>query len=264
MKSFENIDAKSVKEAVGLLQKFHQQKKAAAVVGGGSEVLAADERSRRRTGLRDQLKNHSRAGLHQRRARRFSHRRAGQARGHRRTSGDPRKAADPLRRRRRRRVAADPQRRHHRRQSFASGRSAGIFAHRTSPVCARADSSVTRSRAMAAFTRSSVPGRATSCIRRTPRRRWSRSARKLKSSDRRVKKPFPLEKFFVLPSVDYKRENILNPGEIVTEIYRADAQGRQQRLSSQSARTIGLGSRHRRASIPLSKAAAAWCATRAW
>jgi xanthine dehydrogenase YagS FAD-binding subunit len=29
----------------------------------------------------------------------------------------------------------------------------------------------------------------------------------------------PLEKFFVLPSVDYKRENILNPGEIVTEIY---------------------------------------------
>ncbi len=29
----------------------------------------------------------------------------------------------------------------------------------------------------------------------------------------------PLEKFFVLPAVDYKRENILNPGEIVTEIY---------------------------------------------
>lgn len=32
-------------------------------------------------------------------------------------------------------------------------------------------------------------------------------------------KSLPLEKFFVLPSVDYKRENILNPGEIVTEIY---------------------------------------------
>jgi xanthine dehydrogenase YagS FAD-binding subunit len=28
-----------------------------------------------------------------------------------------------------------------------------------------------------------------------------------------------LEKFFVLPSVDFKRENILSPGEIVTEIY---------------------------------------------
>ena len=27
MKSFENIDVKSVREAVGLLQKFHQQKK---------------------------------------------------------------------------------------------------------------------------------------------------------------------------------------------------------------------------------------------
>jgi len=32
-------------------------------------------------------------------------------------------------------------------------------------------------------------------------------------------KSMPLEKFFVLPAVDYKRENILNPGEIVTEIY---------------------------------------------
>ena len=39
MKSFENIDVKSVREAVGLLQKFHQQKKTAAVVGGGSEYL---------------------------------------------------------------------------------------------------------------------------------------------------------------------------------------------------------------------------------
>jgi xanthine dehydrogenase YagS FAD-binding subunit len=39
MKSFENIDVKSVKEAVGLLQKFNNQKKNAAVVGGGSEYL---------------------------------------------------------------------------------------------------------------------------------------------------------------------------------------------------------------------------------
>ena len=39
MKSFENIDVKSVKEAVGLLRKFQQQKKSAAVVGGGSEYL---------------------------------------------------------------------------------------------------------------------------------------------------------------------------------------------------------------------------------
>ncbi len=39
MKSFENIDIKSVKQAVGLLQKFQQEKKDAAVVGGGSEYL---------------------------------------------------------------------------------------------------------------------------------------------------------------------------------------------------------------------------------
>jgi len=39
MKSFENIDVKSVKEAVGLLQKFQNEKKSAAVVGGGSEYL---------------------------------------------------------------------------------------------------------------------------------------------------------------------------------------------------------------------------------
>jgi xanthine dehydrogenase YagS FAD-binding subunit len=39
MKSFQNIDVKSVKEATSLLQKFHQQKKIAAVVGGGSEYL---------------------------------------------------------------------------------------------------------------------------------------------------------------------------------------------------------------------------------
>ena len=31
-------------------------------------------------------------------------------------------------------------------------------------------------------------------------------------------KTIPLEKFFVLPQVDYKRENILQPGEILTEV----------------------------------------------
>jgi xanthine dehydrogenase YagS FAD-binding subunit len=39
MKAFENIDAKSVKQAVTLLQKFQQEKKSAIVVGGGSEIL---------------------------------------------------------------------------------------------------------------------------------------------------------------------------------------------------------------------------------
>jgi xanthine dehydrogenase YagS FAD-binding subunit len=32
-------------------------------------------------------------------------------------------------------------------------------------------------------------------------------------------KTVPLEKFFVLPAVDFTRENILKPGEIVTEIF---------------------------------------------
>ena len=39
MKSFENIDVKSVREAVELLKKFRQDKKSAAVVAGGSEYL---------------------------------------------------------------------------------------------------------------------------------------------------------------------------------------------------------------------------------
>jgi len=39
MKSFENINATSVKQAAMLLQKFQQEKKTAIVVGGGSEIL---------------------------------------------------------------------------------------------------------------------------------------------------------------------------------------------------------------------------------
>jgi xanthine dehydrogenase YagS FAD-binding subunit len=39
MKSFENIDAKSVKQAVALLQRFQREKKSAIVLGGGSEAL---------------------------------------------------------------------------------------------------------------------------------------------------------------------------------------------------------------------------------
>ncbi len=39
MKTFENVNATSVKQAVMLLQKFQQEKKSAIVVGGGSEIL---------------------------------------------------------------------------------------------------------------------------------------------------------------------------------------------------------------------------------
>jgi xanthine dehydrogenase YagS FAD-binding subunit len=40
----------------------------------------------------------------------------------------------------------------------------------------------------------------------------------IKIAGAKGERTIPLEKFFVLPSVDFKRENILNPGEIVTEI----------------------------------------------
>jgi xanthine dehydrogenase YagS FAD-binding subunit len=39
MKSFENVNVTSVKQATTLLQKFQQEKKSAIVVGGGSEIL---------------------------------------------------------------------------------------------------------------------------------------------------------------------------------------------------------------------------------
>src|SRR5690242_15011622 len=39
MKSFENIDPKSIAQAVGLLEKIQREKKSAIVVGGGSEIL---------------------------------------------------------------------------------------------------------------------------------------------------------------------------------------------------------------------------------
>jgi xanthine dehydrogenase YagS FAD-binding subunit len=39
MRAFENIDVKSVNQAVSLLQKFQQEKKQALIVGGGSEAL---------------------------------------------------------------------------------------------------------------------------------------------------------------------------------------------------------------------------------
>src|SRR3970040_264439 len=39
MKSFQNVDVRSIKEAVSLLQKFHGEKKSAQVVSGGSELL---------------------------------------------------------------------------------------------------------------------------------------------------------------------------------------------------------------------------------
>jgi xanthine dehydrogenase YagS FAD-binding subunit len=76
-------------------------------------------------------------------------------------------------------------------------------------------------------------------------------------------KTIPLEKFFVLPSVDYKRENILTWGEIVTEsscprpspVARVSTTKVRERLAWA---TPSLPSR------PSSRAAAEPFATRAW
>ena len=59
-------------------------------------------------------------------------------------------------------------------------------------------------------------------------------------------KTIPLEKFFVLPSVDYKRENILNPGEIVTEIYVPTPKAGSKGFYHKVRERLGVGSRHRR------------------
>ena len=55
MKTFENIDAKTVNQAVTLLRSFNQEKKSALVVGGGSEILQL-MKEQVNTGLRYDLK----------------------------------------------------------------------------------------------------------------------------------------------------------------------------------------------------------------
>ena len=111
MKAFQNIDAKSVKQAVTLLQKFQQEKKSAIVVGGGSEIL---QLMKERVITPDYIVNlKTIPGL---RARRLSHRRFDDSFRNRRTSGGESEAIDSFRRGGRGGFATDPQRRNHRRQ----------------------------------------------------------------------------------------------------------------------------------------------------
>ena len=74
MKSFENIDVKSVKQAVALLQKFTSEKKRHRG-RRRQRVFAVDEGPCGRAGLCHQSEDHPRFDYDQRRARRFSHRR---------------------------------------------------------------------------------------------------------------------------------------------------------------------------------------------
>lgn len=217
MKSFENINAKSVKEAVGLLQKFHGEKKTAQVVSGGTELLQLmkervatpqllinlktipglsyikEERSGFRIGALTTLTEIEESKTVQEKLLFLS-----QAAGE----------------------AASPQLRN-------AGTIGGNICQRpfcwyfrtASFTCLRKGGELCY--AVTGDSRfHAILGGGPSYIVHP-----SDMAPALIAFGARIKiagpageKTIPLEKFFVLPQVDYKRENILQPGEIVTEI----------------------------------------------
>jgi xanthine dehydrogenase YagS FAD-binding subunit len=218
MKSFENIDAKSVKEAVSLLQKFHQQKKSAAVVGGGSEYLQL---------MKDQVVNPEYVvnlktipGLNS-----IKEERGGFRIGALATLAEieehPAAREKLLILSEAAGEAASPQIRN-------AGTIAGNICQR--PFCWYFRSSnfnCLRKTGQVCYTVTgdsrfhAILGAGPSYIVHP-----SDTAPALVALNAQIKiagpageKTIPLEKFFVLPSVDFKRENVLNPAEIVTEIY---------------------------------------------
>jgi xanthine dehydrogenase YagS FAD-binding subunit len=218
MKSFENIDAKSVKEAVGLLQKFNQQKKLAAAVGGGSEYLQLMKDHVVEPDYVINLKTSP--GLDYIRAERGGFR-----------FGALAKLAD-IEEHAAVRVklliladaagdAASPQIRN-------AGTIAGNICQR--PFCWYFRSSnftCLRKGGQLCYTVTG-DGRFHAILGAGPSYivHPSDTAPALVALGAQIKiagpggdKTIPLEKFFVLPSVDYRRENVLNPGEIVTEIF---------------------------------------------
>jgi len=218
MKSFENIDAKSIKDAVSLLQKFQQQKKSAAVVGGGSEYL---QLMKDRVVTPDYVINlKTISGLNYIREERGGFRIGALATLAELEEHDAVKekllilseAAGE---------AASPQIRN-------AGTIAGNLCQR--PFCWYFRSSnfnCLRKGGEVCYTVTgdsrfhAILGGGPSYIVHP-----SDTAPALVALNAQVKiagptgeKTIPLEKFFVLPSVDFKRENILKPAEIVTEIY---------------------------------------------
>jgi xanthine dehydrogenase YagS FAD-binding subunit len=218
MKSFENIDAKSVKETVGLLQKFQQQKKIAAVVGGGSEYLQL---------MKDRVVNPDYVvnlktipGLNY-----IKEERGGFRIGALATLAEieehPAVREKLLILSDAAGEAASPQIRN-------AGTIAGNLCQR--PFCWYFRSSnfnCLRKGGQLCYTVTgdgrfhAVLGGGPSYIVHP-----SDTAPALVALNAQIKiagpageKTMPLEKFFVLPSVDFKRENILTPAEIVTEIY---------------------------------------------
>ena len=218
MKSFQNIDAKSVAQAVALLHKFHQEKKSAIVVGGGSEALQLmkdhvlepdyvvnlktipgldtikEERGGFRIGALTKLVDIEEHPSVREKLLILSD-----------AAGD----------------AASPQIRN-------AGTIAGNLCQR--PFCwyfRSANFTCLRKGGQLCYSVTgdsrfhAILGAGPSYIVHP-----SDTAPALVALGAQIKiagpageKTVPLEKFFVLPSVDFRRENILNPGEIVTEVF---------------------------------------------
>ncbi|MBI2985256.1 MAG: xanthine dehydrogenase family protein subunit M [Deltaproteobacteria bacterium] len=217
MKSFANIDVKSVREAVTLLQKLHQEKKSAEIVSGGTELLQLmkdrvatpqylinlktipglnyikEERSGFRIGALTTLTEiEEHKGVREKLL--FLSQAAGEA--------------------------ASPQLRN-------AGTIGGNICQRpfcwyfrsANFPCLRKGGGICY--AVAGDNRyHAILGGGPSYIVHP-----SDTAPALIALGARIKitgpageKTIPLEKFFVLPQVDYKRENILQPGEILTEV----------------------------------------------
>ena len=218
MKSFENIDAKSVSQAVALLQKFNQEKKSAVVVGGGSEIL---QLMKDRVIMPDYIVNlKSIPGLSAIKEDRGGVRigaltTLSEVEEHRAVREKLLILSDAAG------EAASPQIRN-------AGTIGGNICQR--PFCWYFRSSnfnCLRKGGQVCYTVTgdsrfhAILGAGPSYIVHP-----SDTAPALVALDAQIKiaapsgeRIMPLEKFFVLPSVDFKRENILKPGEIVTEIF---------------------------------------------
>jgi xanthine dehydrogenase YagS FAD-binding subunit len=218
MKSFENIDVKSVGEAVALLQKFQQNKKQALVVGGGSEALQLMKDNVLTPDYVINLKTIP--GLNT-----IKEERGGFRIGALTTLAD---VEDHSGVREKLLIlsaaageAASPQIRN-------AGTLGGNICQR--PFCWYFRSSnfnCLRKGGQLCYTVTG-DGRFHAILGGGPSYivHPSDTAPALVALDAQIKiagpageRTMPLEKFFVLPSVDYRRENILKPAEIVTEIY---------------------------------------------
>ena len=245
MKSFQNIDAKSVAQAVALLHKFHQEKKSAIVVGGGSEALQLmkdhvlepdyvvnlktipgldtikEERGGFRIGALTKLVDIEEHPSVREKLLILSD-----------AAGD----------------AASPQIRN-------AGTIAGNLCQR--PFCwyfRSANFTCLRKGGQLCYSVTgdsrfhAILGAGPSYIVHP-----SDTAPALVALGAQIKiagpageKTVPLEKFFVLPSVDFRRENILNPGEIVTEVFVPMPQAGSKGFHHKMRERLGLGPCDRR------------------